>query len=159
MSNSTDNSLVEAINATLKGVVLDDMIVSLYADGMTVRDIWHLYRCGLEREHDLAKSPARRVLPCNFSSTRYTRKSEMATEWSIRSAACRSALVSTASSASWDCGSLKMKAPQFGYQSAQIWPTVVSRTCSSCAATGSKACRKPWRQPSRSSWCRPASCT
>ena len=38
-------------------------------------------------------------------------------------------------------------------------PTAGSKTCSSSAATGSKACRKPWRQPGRIPWCRPVSCT
>ena len=64
---------------------LDDMIISLYAGGMTVRDICHHlsttlgvdmspdtindqhdYRCGLGRGHDLAQPPTRRVLPSDF---------------------------------------------------------------------------------------------
>lgn len=155
---------------------LDDMIVSLYAGGMTVRDIQHHIATsyGVDMSHETISNVTDSVL-------------EAVLEWQHRRLdafypimfldAIRinvrdgGRVINKAAhiAVGIDLGGAKHilgiwvaateGAPPFGRVCAQNLPTVVSRTCSLLPATGSKAYQRRSKRPGRTHWCKPVSCT
>src|SRR6478672_3977820 len=125
---------------------LDEMIVSLYAGGMTIRDIEHhlASTIGTELSHETISKITDEVLErrCWPGSgvrwRRSTRSSTSTRSWS-RSATARTCATSqrtsrwawtwTASSTCWGSGSRSTRAPSSGPGSAPSWPTAASATC------------------------------
>lgn len=124
---------------------LDDMIISLYAGGMTVRDIqFHLQSTlGTEVSHETISKivdeiseavlswqhrPLDALYPVIYLTRSWSR-SKTAAIPATRLLTSPWASIWPGSSTSWASGSSRTKAPRFGLRSVLIWPIGVCATC------------------------------
>jgi len=154
---------------------LDDMIISLYAGGMTVRDIQHhLARTlGTELSHETISNitdavteevkawqnrPLEELYPILYVDALVVKVRD-GHQVRNRGRTSRSASTSTASSTSSASGCRPARAPSSGPGCAPSCGTGACGTCCSCAATGWLGCPPRSRRPGRRPACRPAWCT
>lgn len=118
------------------------MIISLYAGGMTVRDIQHhmITAMGVDISHETISAITDAVL-------------DEVMIWQNRQLDDFYPVIFL------DALRIKVRDGAGSSTNPPTWPPVGSRMSSLSAAMGLKACRRQWRPPGRIPWSRPVSCT
>ncbi len=154
---------------------LDDMIISLYAGGMTLRDIqFHLASTiGTEISHETISKivddaiseevmawqhrPLEPLYPVIYLDAMIVKVKDGG-HTRNKAAHIAVGVDMAGSSMFWGSGSSRTKGRRFGPRCAPTWPTAESATCWWCAATGLVASRRRSRRPGRKRRFRPAWC-
>ncbi len=138
-----------ALESTATGQIsrLDEIIISLYAGGMTVRDIDHLLATRGSAPSSPSRRPARWARCPRWSPpTGIVVKVRDGANVGNRAAHTPSGSTRTASGASWGSGFSPVRARSSGCRCGPIWPTATS-LCRTSAATALPARRGRSRRP------------
>lgn len=154
---------------------VDDMIISLYAGGMTIRDIQHhmATAMGVDISHETISAITDAVLeevmiwqnrqldefyPVIFLDALRIKVRDGGRVVNKSALTWLSGWIWRESNTSWVSGWPKRKEPRSGPRCVPTSLPAECTMCSSCAVTGSRAYRRRWKRPGRIRWCRPVSC-